>query len=257
MSKRDDDEPNGLTREVLEQNAILYGLEPIAAAKIVASGVLVNLALREQIYLPEERIRDVYFPLNSVLSIVTRMKDGNQIEVGTIGREGMSAFPLLLGASSTANDCYCQLRGKAVKIGADLFRELMALDAGFRQLLDRYLQAYVNMLGQLAACNRLHSVYERCSRWLLMSHDRVNSDDIPLTHEYLAMMLGTGRSGVTIAAATLQQAGFIRYAHGMIRILDRDGLENASCECYEVAREQFAGLLRPRDNPAERQLLGH
>jgi CRP-like cAMP-binding protein len=133
-----------------------------------------------------------------------------------------------------------------VKIKAPLFRELMA-DSDFRQLLDRYLQAYVNMLGQLAACNRLHSVYERCARWLLMTHDRVSFDDIPLTHEYLAMMLGTGRSGVTIAAGILQQAGFIKYAHGTITIIDRAGLEDASCECYEVAREQFAGVLRSHE----------
>jgi CRP-like cAMP-binding protein len=179
-----------------------------------------------------------------VLSIVTRMRDGHQIEIGTVGREGMSAFPLLLGASTSANDCYCQVPGAAVRIRTDLFRALSEREAGFRQLLDRYLQAYVNMLGQLAACNRLHSVYERCSRWLLMTHDRVRSSDIPLTHEYLAMMLGTGRSGVSIAAGTLQQAGFIKYSQGIISILDREGLENASCECYEAAREQFGGLLR-------------
>lgn len=136
-------------------------------------------------------------------------------------------------------------------IDALVFMELGESNRAFRQLLDRYLQAYVNMLGQLAACNRLHSVYERCSRWLLMTHDRVMMDDIPLTHEYLAMMLGTGRSGVTIAAGTLQQAGFIRYAHGTITILDREGLENASCECYGVAREQFGGLLRTVTTPKQ------
>ena len=232
-----------LTSAVLEQNAILAGIASGAEA-VLERATLVQMALREKVYEPEQLIRDVYFPLDCVLSVVTRMRDGNQIEVGTIGREGMSAFPLLLGASSTANDCYCQVRGSAVKISADFFAELSRTDLGFRQRLDRYLQAYVNMLGQLAACNRLHSVYERCSRWLLMSHDRVNSDEIPLTHEYLAMMLGTGRSGVSIAAGTLQQAGFIKYGHGIITIMDRDGLENASCECYEVAREQFGGLLR-------------
>ena len=100
------------------------------------------------------------------------------------------------------------------------------------------------MLGQLAACNRLHTVYERCARWLLMTRDRVDTDAIPLTQEFLAMMLGTGRSGVAIAAATLQHAGFIKYAHGTINILDRPGLENAVCECYKVARGQFDGLLR-------------
>jgi CRP-like cAMP-binding protein len=233
-----------LDAPVLEQNAILSGLGKAAAAEVLEFGELVDLALREQIYEPEQTIRAVYFPLDCVLSIVTRMRDGNQIEVGTIGREGMSAFPLLLGASTTANDCYCQVRGAAVRIDVALFRAIIASDEAFRRLLDRYLQAYVNMLGQLAACNRLHSVYERCARWLLMTHDRVRANAIPLTHEYLAMMLGTGRSGVTIAAGTLQQAGFIKYGHGIITILDRDGLEKSSCECYEVAREQFAGLLR-------------
>lgn len=128
-----------------------------------------------------------------------------------------------------------------------MFRELSETHSDFRLLLDHYLQAYVNMLGQLAACNRLHTVFERCARWLLMTFDRVDNEEIPLTHEYLAMMLGTGRSGVTIAAATLQQAGFMTYFRGNIRILDRDGLENAACECYKVSRKQFGGLLRRVD----------
>jgi CRP-like cAMP-binding protein len=149
-----------------------------------------------------------------------------------------------MGASSTANESYCQVPGAAIRMPATMFRLLSASNDVVRQRLDRYLQAYVNMLGQLAACNRLHSIYERCSRWLLMSHDRVETDDIELTHEYLAMMLGTGRSGVTIAASTLQRAGFIRYARGVISIIDRPGLESAACECYDVAREQFGGLLR-------------
>lgn len=235
---------NGLTRHLLRENAILLGLEQPVAARILAEGELVDIALRQQIYTPEQLIEDVYFPLDCVLSVVTRMKDGHQIEVGTIGREGMSAFPLLLGASTTANDSYCQVPGRAVRITSSLFGELRSKSPALRQLLDRYVQAYVNMLGQLAACNRLHSVYERSARWLLMTRDRVNGDEIPLTHEFLAMMLGTGRSDVTIAAGILQQAGFIRYAHGSITVLDRDGLQNAACECYDVAHEQFGGLLR-------------
>jgi CRP-like cAMP-binding protein len=233
-----------VTLQSLRQNAILNALSDDSAALVIERGEFVRLALRQEIYESEEPIHDVYFPLDSVLSVVARMRDGSQIEIGTIGREGMSAFPLLMGASSTANVCYCQVRGTAIKIPATLFRELTAVDAGFRQLLDRYLQAYVNMLGQLAACNRLHSVNERCARWLLMTRDRVDTDDVPLTQEFLAMMLGTGRSGVAIAAATFQHAGFIKYAHGTISILDRPGLENAACECYEVARAQFDGLLR-------------
>jgi CRP-like cAMP-binding protein len=228
----------------LRRNAILAALDDVGAQVVVDKGECLKLELRQRIYEPEQPIREVYFPTSSVLSIVTHMRDGHQIEIGTIGREGMSAFPLLMGASSTANDCYCQVPGLAIRITADLFHKLSKQSADFRQVLDRYLQAYVNMLGQLAACNRLHTVYERCARWLLMSHDRVDSNEIPLTHEYLAMMLGTGRSGVTIACGTLQQAGFIRYAQGVITVLDRPGLEASSCECYEVAEEQFGGLLR-------------
>jgi CRP-like cAMP-binding protein len=233
-----------ITAASLGQNAILNALGGSSASVVLERGVLLPIALRQQIYEAEQPIHDVYFPLDCVLSIVARMIDGSQIEIGTIGREGMSAFPLLMGASTTANVCYCQVRGNAIRIPADVFRELAASDAAFRQLLDRYLQAYVNMLGQLAACNRLHSINERCARWLLMTRDRVDSDVIPLTQEFLAMMLGTGRSGVAIAAATLQKAGFIKYAHGIIKILDRPGLEEAACECYAVARTQFAGLLR-------------
>jgi CRP-like cAMP-binding protein len=233
-----------VTSQALRRNVILGALSEGTAQPIIERGLLVKLALRTEIYESEQPIVDVYFPVDCVLSVVARMRDGSQIEIGTIGREGMSAFPLLMGASSTANFCYCQVQGTAIKIPAELFRELLATDAAFRQHLDRYLQAYVNMLGQLAACNRLHSVYERCARWLLMTRDRVDVDRVPLTQEFLAMMLGTGRSGVAIAAATLQQAGFIRYTHGIITILDRRGLEAASCECYEVSRAQFDGLLR-------------
>jgi CRP-like cAMP-binding protein len=245
-----------VSSDALGRNAILRALSPETAALVVVHGVVVHLPLRRAIYEAEEPIHDVYFPLDSVLSVVARMRDGSQIEVGTIGREGMSAFPLLMGASSTANVCYCQVRGSAIRIPASLFRDLAATDQAFRQQLDRYLQAYVNMLGQLAACNRLHTVYERCARWLLMTRDRVDGDELPLTQEFLAMMLGTGRSGVAIAASTLQQAGFIKNAHGSITIVDRAGLERASCECYEVAREQFDGLLRPMHAAAAPPVTG-
>lgn len=234
-----------MSQAVLKGNAILNGLDASEADDIVARGRLVDLETRATVYEVEEPIEQVYFPLDCVLSVVTQMKDGGSIEVGTIGREGVSAIPLMLGATTSANECYCQVPGRAVVISADHFRQLIAAGSDrFRRLLDRFLQGYVNMLGQLAACNGMHNIYERTARWLLMTHDRVDSDEINLTHEFLSMMLGARRSGVTIAAATLQQAGFIRYAHGRITMLNRKGLEEAACECYEVAREQFAGLLR-------------
>lgn len=234
------------TQAVLKQNAILGGLSPSTIAAVIETGKLIALETPQQIYEAGTPIREVYFPIDSVLSVVTQMRDGGSIEVGTVGREGVSAIPLLLGATTSANESYCQVPGLALVISSDQFRRLLGIgDEQFRSVLDRFLQAYVNMLGQLAACNGMHSIYERCARWLLLTHDRVNSDKIALTHEYLAMMLGARRSGVTIAAATLQQAGFIRYAHGHIVILDRPGLEEASCECYGVAREQFGPLLGP------------
>jgi CRP-like cAMP-binding protein len=234
----------GVTAGASQRNLILKGLSRPSIEKVVEAGSLRTLKLRDTIYDAEETIDSVYFPLDAVLSIVARMEDGEEIEIGTIGREGMSAFPLLMGASSTANVCYCQVRGSAIELPASVFHELTASDHILRQRLDRYLQAYVNMLGQLAACNRLHSIYARCARWLLMTRDRVDVDNIPLTQEFLGMMLGTDRSGVAIAAGTLQRAGFIKYTHGTITILDRSGLENAACECYAVARRQFDGLLR-------------
>jgi len=182
---------------------------------------------------------------NAILAVVSHLRDGGSIEVGTIGREGVSAIPLLLGSTVSANESYCQVPGHAVEITSRYFRELLLdADSRLRKLLDRFLQAYVNMLGQLAACSGMHSIQERTARWILMTHDRVGAAEIRLTHEYLSMMLGARRSSVTIAAATLQQAGFISYGQGHIKILNRRGLEEASCECYLVAREQFGELLR-------------
>jgi CRP-like cAMP-binding protein len=234
------------TQAVLRQNAVLGGLSPTMISEVLKTAKLIVLETPQQIYEAGRPIREVYFPIDAVLSVVTQMRDGGSIEVGTVGREGVSAIPLLLGATTSANESYCQVPGRAVVISSDHFRKLLDIgDDQFRSVLDRFLQAYVNMLGQLAACNGMHSIYERCARWLLLTHDRVNSEKIALTHEYLSMMLGARRSGVTIAAATLQQAGFIRYAHGHIVILNRQGLEEASCECYAVARAQFGPLLKP------------
>jgi CRP-like cAMP-binding protein len=234
------------TQALITQNAILGGLSSTMIAELLKTAQLIVLETSQQIYEAGRPIRDVYFPIDAVLSVVTQMRDGGSIEVGTVGREGVSAIPLLLGATTSANESYCQVPGRAVVISSDDFRVLLESgDDRFRGMLDRFLQAYVNMLGQLAACNGMHTIYERCARWLLLTHDRVSSKKIALTHEYLAMMLGARRSGVTIAAATLQQAGFIRYAHGHIVIVNRQGLEEASCECYGVAREQFGPLLMP------------
>src|SRR5579864_3949646 len=231
-------------------NAILACLRGKERALALQGGEIVDFKVRQNIYQPEERINEAYFPLGAILSVVARMKNGGMIEIGTIGREGTSAVPLVMGSETSANESFCQVPGKAWKMPAETFRSLLETSRLFREFLNRYLQAYVNMLGQLAACNRLHSVYERCARWLLMTGDRVGSNEFPLTHEFLAIMLGSRRSGVTVAAAILQKAGFIHYAHGIVTILDRTGLEATTCECYKITTEQFGNLLSIR--PAAR-----
>jgi CRP-like cAMP-binding protein len=230
------------TTEVLGQNILLRHLTGRDEENVLKTGNVVRLELREKVYDANADIVRVYFPLTCVLSVVAKMQDGTMIEVGTVGYEGVSALPLILGSTMSANHSYCQVPGDAVSISTDMFAHLMRENPHFQKRLDRYLQAYINLLGQHAACNRLHSVYERCARWILMTHDRVRSDKVHLTQEFLGMMLGSRRSGVTIAASTLRAAGFITYAHGIITILDRHGLEEASCECYAMAQKQF-GLL--------------
>ncbi len=179
------------TQAVLRQNAVLGGLSPTMISEVLKTAKLIVLETPQQIYEAGRPIREVYFPIDAVLSVVTQMRDGGSIEVGTVGREGVSAIPLLLGATTSANESYCQVPGRAVVISSDHFRKLLDIgDDQFRSVLDRFLQAYVNMLGQLAACNGMHRIYERCARRLLLTHDRVNSEKIALTHEYLSMMLG-------------------------------------------------------------------
>ncbi len=232
--------------DVFDGNAILSSLKGKEKALALDAGELVDVKLRQTIYQPEDHITEAYFPLGAILSVVAQMQDGGMIEIGTIGREGTSAVPLLLGSETSANESFCQVPGKAWKMPAETFRSLLATSQSFREFLNRYLQAYVNMLGQLAACNRLHSVYERCARWLLMTGDRVGSNEFPLTHEFLAIMLGSRRAGVTVAAAILQKAGFIHYSHGTITIADRAGLEATTCECYRITTNQFGDLLSLR-----------
>ncbi|GAC1412227.1 MAG: Crp/Fnr family transcriptional regulator [Candidatus Velthaea sp.] len=235
--------PLTLRPHLLRQNLLLSHLNGSDAESVLKLGTVERLKLRQKIYDANAEIDRVYFPLTCVLSVVAEMQDGGMIEVGTVGHEGVSAIPLILGATTSENHSYCQVPGDAIALATPMFRHLAQNNPEFRRVLDRYVQSYINLLGQLAACNRLHSVYERCARWLLMTHDRVRSDALELTQEYLGMMLGTRRSGVAIAASTLRAAGFIRYAHGTITILDRPGLEEASCECYALAQAQF-GVLR-------------
>jgi CRP-like cAMP-binding protein len=171
------------------------------------------------------------------------MADGGQVEAATVGNEGMVGLPLFLGGETSTNDALAQVAGEAMCMSAAVLREEVQRSAAFTNLLCLYAQGYLTQVSQSSACNRLHPIDQRLCRWVLMTHDRVGLDTLPLTQEFLAAMLGVRRASVSTAAAILQKAGFIDYERGVVRVLDREGLERGSCECYAVVRAELERLL--------------
>jgi len=181
----------------------------------------------------------VYFVESGVMSIVTDLDDGETVEAGTVGNEGLVGLAAVLGSSHSPNRVFCQVPGRARVVAASVIEDEREESTTWFRVLLRYVSFVTAMVSQTAACNRMHTVDARMSRWLLMTHDRAGAPDFPLTQEFLAQMLGVARPTVNIAGATLQRAGFIRYTRGRITIIDRKGLESASCECYKRIREEL------------------
>jgi CRP-like cAMP-binding protein len=194
------------------------------------------------LYEPHEPLRHAYFAINGVISIVSEMDQGT-VEVGTVGREGMLGIPILLHARAVPTKAFMQVPGHGWRIGADDLLAVTAERPAISRLLHRYIQALFDQVSQSVACNRLHTLEERCARWLLMVHDRVGDETLPLKQTFLADMLGVHRPAVTIAAGSLQTAGLIRYSRGKVHVLDRVGLEQAACSCYRIVRDSFDRLL--------------
>ena len=186
-------------------------------------------------------IEYVYFPRTGMMSTVVVMVDGDSAEVAAIGREGMIGVAVALGADRSAEEVFCQLTPCATRrLPAAEFAAEVQRGGPLRDVVYRYLRASHTASARQTACNCLHSVDERCARWLLMCHDRAGTDEFPMTHEFLATMLGVRRATVSVSAGSLASAGFITYRHGRVRMLDRAGLEEASCECYVAIRDIFA-----------------
>jgi CRP-like cAMP-binding protein len=223
---------------LLSKNAILQVLRNGQHTPL--DGVeLVDVHTHQSIYEADKPMDEVYFPIDAVISVVTTLADGTSVEVGSIGSEGTTGIFAALGASTVPNATFCQVDGKCFVMSRAIFERFLNSNARFREALNAFAVGYINILAQLVACNRLHALDSRCARWLLMTHDRVGRDTFPLTQEFLAMMLGVRRSGVTLAASAFSDAGFIKYARGSMTILDRAGLEKETCECYAVERRQF------------------
>jgi CRP-like cAMP-binding protein len=203
----------------------------------------VSLSHGQPIILPYEPIPFVYFPLNSLLSLVTVMEDGSTVEAAAIGREGMAGLPILLDAGTTPMRTLTQIPGQAVRVKAEIIKEAFDAGGALRHILYRYIHTTIVVGSQSAACNRLHHLQARLCRWLLMSSDGVDSEELSLTHEFLSTMLGVRRAGVSEAASQLQGKGLIRYQRGRIQIVDRKSLETAACECYGVIRAEYNRLF--------------
>jgi CRP-like cAMP-binding protein len=194
-----------------------------------------HLAVKTVIFDPGQPIQSVHFPLDGVVSLVTPLADGNIVEVATIGNEGIVGVPLVPGGSLAVR-AISQVAGRTLRMEATEFLKSAERLPVFRALVQKYVQALFGQISQAAACNRLHSNEERLSRWLLMSHDRVGTDAFPITHEFLGQMLGSRRATVTLSAGLLQSAGLIKYHRGRVTIVDREGLESVSCECYSIIK---------------------
>ncbi len=225
-------------------NRLLARLPPEEYKRLLSRMQVVPLPLKHVLYEARSPIDHAYFPNRGVVSALTVMEDGRAIEVATIGNEGMVGLPLLVGAKTTANRMIVQVPGEALRITEDVLRKEISRDGALRRMLILYHTAFLAQVSQAVACNGLHSVYQRCCRWLLMTQDRAHSDVFPMTHEFLAEMIGVRRSTVSEVLEPFQEKGLIRYSRGKFTVLDREGLTAGSCECYRRINEEFARLFR-------------
>ena len=228
------------------ENRILAALPAAEYERLLPNLKPVALEYKQVLYEPNKTIRYAYFPERGIISMVSTVIDRAVVEVGLAGREGMVCPAVFLGANSTPHQGVVQVAGSAVRVKANLLREEFKRGGRLQDLLLRYTQAQLVQIAQTAVCNRLHPLEGRLSRWLLMTHDRVDGDEFLLTQDVISRMLGAQRTGVTDAAGALQKKGIIRYSRGKIAVLDRQGLEEAACDCYLIVKEEFDRLAGAR-----------
>ncbi len=204
----------------------------------------ITLPVKAVLFEPGERVDAVHFPLDGVISLVTPLQGGAIVEVATIGNEGLVGVPMVPHGGLSVR-AISQVAGHCLRMEASVFLEWSERSRGFQTLIDSYTQALFGQIAQAAACNRLHSSEERLGRWLLMSQDRVGSDEFMITQEFLGQMLGARRSTVSVSASILQRARLIRYVRGHVTIVDREGLEAVACECYWVIKTELERVVHP------------
>jgi CRP-like cAMP-binding protein len=203
----------------------------------------VSFALGEVVYESGGQMGYIYFPTTAIISLLYMMENGSSAEMGVAGNEGLVGIALFMGGNTVPNRAVVQSAGEAFRMNAQMLQEEFARGGMFQRLLLRYTQALMTQMSQTAVCNRLHTVEQQLCRWLLLSRDRLNSDELVMTQELIANMLGVRREGVTVAARRLQEQRLISYVRGRITLLDRSGLEATVCECYQVVKDEYDRLL--------------
>src|SRR5260370_29608916 len=226
-----------------KQNRLLAKLAPDDYDALMLVATVVVLKFRKRLHRQDEPIDAVYFPINCMVSLLVSAKDKPQMEMATVGREGVVGASELLQTQGAMGLNLVQIPGFAVRIDAIAFQKLIDRRPLLQKVIHRHLFALIRQFLYGAACNRLHSMEERCARWLLMTHDRASVDTFPLTQEFLSHMLGVRRASVNVATGMLKKAGFIRYVRGKLTVVDRPGLESASCGCYEAIIGAYHSLL--------------
>ena len=227
-------------------NQLLAALPPEDYQRLVSHLEYVELISGEVLWEPGEKMTEVYFPILGMISLVSIMENGSTTEISLVGKEGIVGLPVFLGGDSTTSRAIVQIDGTALKLNGNILKSEFDKGGELQRLLLLYTQALFTQASQNAACNRQHNIEERLARWLLTTQDCVMKDELHLTQEFISQMLGTRRSGVTVAASTLQRAGMIRYTRGKINILSREALNATACECYRVIKNEYSRLLKPK-----------
>jgi len=221
------------------RNQLLAALPQKEFERLLPHLDLVSLRVKEVLHEPYQPIRYAYFPENGLITRVVSTEDGSSVEVGVVGKEGMTGICVFMGSSTAPFKTVVQVPGEARRMEAAVFQAEVKRNWAWTDLMLDYSQTVLCMISQLVACNRLHSLEKRYCRWLLMAHDRMESDEFPLTQESFALLLGVHRQSITEVARSLSRRGLIRYRWGQLAILNRQGLEAAACECYQLIRRQF------------------
>jgi CRP-like cAMP-binding protein len=243
MPVRDRVRPVAAERHSPHQNHLLDALPDSDFERLAPHLELIPLKLGEVLYESGAQLRYVYFPTTSIVSLLYVMEDGASAEIAIVGNEGILGISLFMGGDTTPSRAVVQSAGHGFRLKAELLKNEFGRFGSTMHLLLRYTQALITQMAQTAVCNRHHSVDQQLCRWLLLSLDRLQTNDLSMTQELIANMLGVRREGVTEAAGKLQDAGLIRYRRGRISVLDRPGLEARACECYQVVKTEFDRLL--------------